>query len=124
MNATALPPRSLMLVAGLLVIAPLAAQTGAAAGPTTGGSPLLNDERAGEPGTIPAAPPVPVAAEEPSRHMPLGFVGPSSGRDLPDLNASPGNYRGLWEILPNNGVTIPEAAASAPMEQPEQQPAH
>lgn len=121
MNATAIPLRTLALVAGLLVLAPLAAQTGnRSAGPTTGGSPLLNDERAGEPGTIPAAPPAPAAVEEPSSHMPLGFVGPSRGSDLPDYNANPNAYRGLWEIHPSNGVSIPEAGATAPMEQLQQ----
>lgn len=120
MNPTAIDLRSLVLVAGLLILAPLAAQTGnSGVGATSGGSPLLNDDRAGEPGTIPAAPPTPAAVEEPSRHMPLGFVGPSGGSgNLPDYNANPSAYRGLWEIHPNNGVSIPEAAATVPMEQP------
>ncbi len=126
MKPTALPSRTLLFFAAMLVLAPLAAQTGGpSAGATTGGSPLLNDDRAGEPGTIPAAPAAPVAIEEPSRHMPQGFVGPASSRasDLPDYNANAAAYRGLWEIHPNNGVTIPEAAATAPMEQQAQQPA-
>lgn len=119
MNAIPVSLRSVLFLAGLLLLAPLAAQTdGPAVGATSGGSPLLNDERAGEPGTIPAEPPSPPAVEEPSRHMPLGFVGPSGGGDPPDYNANPSAYRGLWEIQPNNGVTIPEAAATVPMEQP------
>jgi len=124
MNPTALPSRSLIFLAAMLVLAPLAAQTDSApAVATTGGSLLLNDERAGEPGTIPAAPPAPVVIEEPSRHMPQGFVGPS-GSDQSDYDADAVGYRGLWETQPNNSVTIPEAAATAPMEQlqPRQQP--
>lgn len=119
MNAIPVSLRSLLFVAGLLLLAPLAAQTGSpGVGATTGSSPLLNDDRAGEPGTIPAAPPAPAAVEEPSRHVPLGFVGPSGGSNLPDYNANPSAYRGLWEIQPNNSVTIPKAAATVPMEQP------
>lgn len=115
MKPARLPLRGSLLIAAILVLTPLAAQTGFSGIATSGGSPLLNDPRAGEPGTIPAAPAAAVTEVfESASQATAGFVGRSAAPQ-PDLNADPNAYRGLWEIRPGNVVTPPQAARQAEM---------
>lgn len=114
MSPTNLQLHPALLLIALLALSPLAAaETEAGKISTSGASPLLNDPRAGEPGTIPAAPAeeaVVSASESQPGPAPLGFVGPADAPQGAAGTDDPNLYRGLWEIQPDNSVKTPHAS--------------